>query len=40
MYLLALLSLAVTLVYFALVTWVLFFAAEHSWQWLRQWLVH
>ena len=40
MYLLALLSLVVTLVYFALVTWVLFFAAEHSWQWLRQWLAH
>jgi hypothetical protein len=35
MYLLALLSLVVTLVYFALVTWVLFFAAEQSWMWLR-----
>lgn len=35
MYLLALLSLVVTLVYFALVTWVLFFAAEQSWTWLR-----
>lgn len=39
MYLLALVSLIVTLVYFALVTWVLFFAAEQSWHWLRQWLV-
>jgi hypothetical protein len=35
MYLLALLSLVVTLVYFALVTWVIFFAAEQSWMWLR-----
>jgi hypothetical protein len=38
MYLLALLSLAITLVYFALVTWVIFFAAGQSWMWLRQWL--
>jgi hypothetical protein len=35
MYLLALLSLVVTLVYFALVTWVVFFAAEQSWMWFR-----
>jgi hypothetical protein len=35
MYLLALLSLVVTLIYFTLVTWVLFFAAEQSWMWLR-----
>jgi hypothetical protein len=35
MYLLALLSLVVTLVYFALVTWVIFFAAEQSWMWFR-----
>jgi len=32
------LSLLVTLVYFALVTWVLFFAAGQSWLWLRGWL--
>lgn len=38
MYLLAVLSLLVTLVYFALVTWVLFFAAGQSWLWLRGWL--
>jgi hypothetical protein len=38
MYLLALASLVVTLAYFALVCWVLFFAAEHSLTWLRQWL--
>jgi hypothetical protein len=38
MYLLALASLVVTLVYFALITWVLFFAAEQSWMWLREWL--
>lgn len=38
MYLLALLSLLVTLVYFTMVTWVIFFAAEHSWMWLRDWL--
>lgn len=38
MYLLALLSLAITLVYFALVTWVIFFAAGQSWMWFRQWL--
>lgn len=38
MYLLALLSLLVTLVYFIMVTWVIFFAAEHSWIWLRNWL--
>jgi hypothetical protein len=38
MYLLALLSLVVTVVYFALVTWVLFFAAEQSWTWLRGFL--
>lgn len=38
MYLLAFLSLLVTLVYFALVSWVIFFAAEHSWMWLRGWL--
>ena len=38
MYLLALLSLAVTLAYFALVTWVIFFAAGQSWVWFRQWL--
>ncbi len=35
MYLLALLSLVITLIYFTLVTWVLFFAAEQSWVWLR-----
>lgn len=35
MYLLALLSLVVTLIYFTLVTWVLFFAAEQSWMWFR-----
>ena len=35
MYLLALLSLVVTLIYFTVVTWVIFFAAEQSWMWLR-----
>jgi len=38
MYLLALLSLVVTLIYFTLVTWVIFFAAEQSWMWLRAFL--
>lgn len=38
MYLLALASLVVTLAYFALILWVLFFAAGQSFAWLRPWL--
>jgi hypothetical protein len=38
MYLLALLSLVVTLIYFTVITWVIFFAAEQSWMWLRAFL--
>lgn len=38
MYLLALVALVLTLAYFTLVIWVLFFAAEQSLAWLRGWL--
>ncbi len=38
MYLLAFVALVLTLVYFTLVIWVLFFAAEQSLAWLRGWL--